>query len=207
MDLAGNFESNRQVEYDNRTYCPGLRSKPAITDLLVHSPAREVLDELVGWENIDHDGGQIAVRRARNADRPHAPVWHIDGIPSGKNGLTGRTISNFTALVGVYLTPISQDFGDNFVVWPGSHNRLEVHFRARGPIAMNEGKPKIDVGEPLQLPALPGDMIVCHYQLAHTAAVNLSGLDRIAVYFRLWLRDIDERRWQLLTSIWDGWHI
>jgi hypothetical protein len=45
------------------------------------------------------------------------------------------------------------------------------------------------------------------YQLAHTAAVNLSDQDRIAIYFRVWLADIDERRWQLLTNIWDGWRL
>jgi hypothetical protein len=46
-----------------------------------------------------------------------------------------------------------------------------------------------------------------HYQLAHTAAVNLSDQDRIAIYFRVWLADIDERRWQLLTNVWDGWRL
>jgi hypothetical protein len=45
------------------------------------------------------------------------------------------------------------------------------------------------------------------YQLAHTVAVNLSDQDRIAIYFRVWLADIDERRWQLLTNIWDGWRL
>jgi hypothetical protein len=29
----------------------------------------------------------------------------------------------------------------------------------------------------------------------------------IAVYFRVWLRDLGERRWECLTNIWEGWKI
>jgi ectoine hydroxylase-related dioxygenase (phytanoyl-CoA dioxygenase family) len=53
----------------------------------------------------------------------------------------------------------------------------------------------------------PGDVVLCHYELAHTAAVNVSDDDRYAVYFRLWLNDIDDRRWHLMTHIWDGWRL
>jgi hypothetical protein len=205
-DLARHFDPERQIEYDNISYCPGLRGASPIIDLLTQSPARQYLDDWLGWDSIGHDVGQIAIRRARNADHPHQPVWHIDGVGSGKNGLpTDSAISNFTALVGVYLTPIASKFAGNFTVWPGSHDQLQVYFRERGPSAMREGKPKIELGQAIQLPAMPGDVIICHYQLAHTAAVNLSSGDRIAIYFRIWLRDIDARRWELLTNIWAGW--
>jgi ectoine hydroxylase-related dioxygenase (phytanoyl-CoA dioxygenase family) len=53
----------------------------------------------------------------------------------------------------------------------------------------------------------PGDVVLCHYQLAHTAAVNVSDGDRYSVYFRLWFTDIDERRWELMTDTWNGWRI
>jgi hypothetical protein len=43
--------------------------------------------------------------------------------------------------------------------------------------------------------------------LAHTAAVNLSANDRIAIYFRVWLKEIENRRWELLTNIWNGWRV
>jgi len=206
LDLARSFDANRQVEYDNISYCPGLRGTAPILELMTHSLARKILDDLLGWDAISHDQGQIAIRRAHNADRAHAPVWHIDGVGSGKNGLAvGDPISNFTALVGVYLTPIESEYAGNFVVWPGSHDRLQAYFRDRGPMAMREGKPEIQLGESIQLLAMPGDMIICHYQLAHTAAVNLSSHDRIAIYFRIWLRDIDTQRWALLTNIWQGW--
>lgn len=207
-DLANHFDPKRQAEYDNISYCPGLRGTAPILDLLTKSQARNYLDNWIGWDEIGHDGGQIAIRRAHNADRAYAPDWHIDGVGSGKNGLPiDSPISNFTALVGVYLTPIEAEFAGNFVVWPGSHYQLQSYFRDRGPSAMREGKPKIDPGQPVQLPAMPGDLIICHYQLAHTAAVNLSENDHFAVYFRVWLRDIDDRRWELLTNIWDGWRM
>ncbi len=67
--------------------------------------------------------------------------------------------------------------------------------------------PAVDLGKPTQLICDPGDAILCHYQLAHTAAVNTSNVDRVAVYFRIWFNDIDTRRWQLLTNIWDGWKL
>ena len=67
--------------------------------------------------------------------------------------------------------------------------------------------PTVPLGEPVQLHTEPGDIVLCHYQLAHAAAANLSAADRYAVYFRLWLKDIESRRWALMTDIWQGWRI
>jgi hypothetical protein len=207
-DLARHYDPSRQREYDNISYCPELRGKPPITKLLTHSSARAILDRALGWDEIAHDGGQIAIRKARNVDKAYPPEPHIDGIPSRSNGLApGSGISNFTALVGVFLTRLDTEFAGNFTVWPGSHGRLEAYFRDRGREAMQEGMPQIELGDPVQLFADPGDVVVCHYQLAHTAAVNVSSNDRIAVYFRTWLKGIEERRWDLLTDIWNGWRI
>jgi ectoine hydroxylase-related dioxygenase (phytanoyl-CoA dioxygenase family) len=72
---------------------------------------------------------------------------------------------------------------------------------------MLEGMPQIELGQPIQLFADLGDVVLCHYQLAHTAALNLSANDRIAIYFRGWLKGIENRRWELLTNIWNGWQV
>ena len=117
----------------------------------------------------------------------------------------GTLVSNFTALVGIYLSPVREQFAGNFTVWPGSHHVLEQHFREKGPDVLRNGMPHIPLGEPVQLMTEPGDVALCHYGLAHTAAVNLSAFDRYAVYFRLSLKDIEHRRWHLMTRIWDGW--
>ncbi|MEP6636442.1 MAG: phytanoyl-CoA dioxygenase family protein [Acidobacteriota bacterium] len=206
-DLRNHYDPERQVEYDNQSYCPDLRGTPVITALLRQSPISDIVDKALGWEHIDHDGGQIAIRRAHNWHQAVPPEPHIDGIPTGLNGLTGDTISNFTALVGVFLTKTPSTFAGNFTVWPGSHHVYERYFREQGHRATREGMPTADPGQEVQLICEAGDVVFCHYQLGHSATVNTSDVDRWAVYFRIWLRDIEERRWQLLTNIWEGWKL
>lgn len=70
-------------------------------------------------------------------------------------------------------------------------------------------------GEPQQLLCNAGDVVLCHYLLAHGAAVNTSPNDRYAVFFRLWHRDLenksgrqyDQLRWTHLTQMWSGWKV
>lgn len=206
-DLQKNYDSSRQVEYDNQSYCPGIRDSRVITDLVKKSPVRALIDEALGWHSVDVWPGQIALRRARSAKQAALPTPHIDGIPSPVNGVPGKEISNFTALVGVYLSEVKQEFAGNFTVWPGSHHLLEQYFRSRGPAAVAEGMPKIPLGQPVQLTCSPGDVVLCHYQLAHAGAANTSDHDRYAVYFRVCFKNIQKRRWELLTNIWNGWRI
>jgi len=208
-DLEVNYDKSRQAEYDHQSYCPNVRGNPAITDLLTKSPIHRILDEAFGWENIkEYGGGQIAIRQAHNADKPCPPKWHIDGIPSPNNGLKGIRIQNFSALVGVFLTPVNSLYSGNFTVWPGSHYKIEKYFRERGSVAINEGFPKIDLKEsPLQLKCQAGDIVLCSYHLGHAAAVNVSDNDRIAIFFRIWLKNNGERQWEMLTNIWAGWKI
>ena len=207
LDLRENYNPARKIEYDNTSFCPELRDKRVITDLLEKSPLWKILDEAIGCENIEHDRGQIAIREAHNVDKIHPPEPHIDGIPTPLNGVTGNKITNFTALAGIFLTAQPGEFAGNFTVWPGSHHRLENYFRERGRQAQEEGMPQIELGEPTQLVCSTGDAVLCHYQLAHTAAVNTCDVNRIAVYFRIWLRGLENRRWHYLTNIWDGWKI
>jgi len=70
---------------------------------------------------------------------------------------------------------------------------------------MLEGMPQIELGQPIRVFANSGDVVLCHYQLAHSAAINLSANDRIAIYFRVWRKGIKNRRWELLTNIRNGW--
>ena len=166
------------------------------------------MDEVIGFNRLRYDGGQIALRKAGNAPEPHPPQPHIDGLPTPFNGLPSNTLfSNFTVLVGIYLSPVRTEFAGNFTVWPGSHHVLEAHFRKHGPEALRNGMPRIPLGQPVQLMTEPGDVVLAHYGMAHAAAVNLSTVDRYAVYFRLWLKGIKYRRWHLMTHIWTGWRI
>lgn len=208
-DLAANYDPKRQIEYDHISSCPDLRRARVLMALLLKSGIREKLDEAIGFRRLAYDPrAQVALRRARNAAAPRPPEAHIDGLPTPHNGVPADVlVLNFTALVGVFLSPVHRDFSGNFTVWPGSHHILERHFREHGPEALRNGMPAVPLGEPVQLRAAPGDVVLCHYQIAHAAADNLSDTDRYAIYFRLWLKDIDQRRWDLMTNIWRGWRI
>ncbi|MGC1457157.1 MAG: phytanoyl-CoA dioxygenase family protein [Steroidobacteraceae bacterium] len=204
-DLRVRFDPARQTEYDHKSYCPDLRGTPPVGDLLAKSELARVLDEALGLSAIDWDGGQIAIRRAHNVGAPEPPRPHIDGFASGKNGLDKGKASSFTCLAGIFLTETARDFAGNFTVWPGSHRAYEDYFRDRGDRALHEPMPQLKLGAPRQIHARPGDTILCHYQLGHAAAVNTSDFDRIAIFFRIWLRDLHAHQWHRLTNIWDGW--
>jgi Phytanoyl-CoA dioxygenase (PhyH) len=207
LDLSSNYQPKRQSEYDNQSYCPELRGAPTIMNLLLESPVCNILDETFGLHKIDCDKGQIAIRRAHNHSTPIAPEPHIDGFASGLNGLDEGKIYNHTVLVGVFLTPVRSAFAGNFTVWPGSHYVYERYFRETGKRAMSDPPPTPELGEPVQLMCGVGDVVLAHYQLGHAAAVNTSDVDRIAVYFRVWLRGVELDRWHYLTNIWEGWKL
>ena len=208
QDLATNFDPKCQVEYDHQSYCPALKRAPALMALLTESGIAAKLDQVIGFDRLGYDAAQIALRRAGNAPRPSPPEPHIDGLPTPFNGVPADVlVSNFTVLVGVFLSPVRSEFAGNFTVWPGSHHCLERHFREHGLETLRNGMPDIPLGQPLQLMVEPGDVVLCHYQLAHAPAANLSTADRYAIYFRLWFKDIDQKRWELMTDIWQGWRI
>ncbi len=208
-DLDANFDPARQIQYDHQSYCPALLGSRRLMALLLKSGISAKLDEVIGFGRLARDNGQIALRRAGNAPKACRPEPHIDGLPTPFNGVPQDIlVDNFTALVGVYLSPVRRKFAGNFTVWPESHQVLEQHFRDRGPGALRSGMPRIPLGKPVQLMTEPGDVVLCHYGLAHSAAVNLFAEDRYAVYFRLRLREItDANRWQFMTDIWHGWLI
>lgn len=207
LDLSTNYEPERQLEYDNQSFCPALRESPPIMNLILQPSVQTILDKTFGLDQIDWSNGQIAIRRAHNYHTRVPPDPHIDGFSSGLNGVEEGKIYNHTVLLGVFLTPVNSEFAGNFTVWPGSHYIYESCFRERGRRAMSEPSPTPDLGEPVQLMCGVGDVVLAHYQLGHAAAVNVTDSDRIAVYFRIWLRGIELDRWHYLTNIWEGWNL
>ena len=208
-DLRDNYDASRQEEYDTRSYCPDIRHVPPIMDLIEKSPIREIIDEALGWDFLSCGGGQIAIRRARNAPGPAAPgPPHLDGFAFGSNGLRPGTIFNFAATVGVFLTETSRPFTGNLTVWPGSHHVYERYFRERGLRALHEGMPMPPgLGQPIQLMCGVGDVILLHYHLGHVVSVNTADADRYAVYFRLQWREFEAHKWYYLTHMWARWRI
>jgi hypothetical protein len=207
QDLATRYDEGRQVEYDNRSYCPDLRGTSLITALVAASPVHGILDQALGIDRVHCDGGQIAVRKAHNRQSPFEPEPHLDGFATGLNGLSTGRIYSHTALIGIFLTPVLTSFSGNFTVWPGSHYAFENYFRNRGPRALKEPMPRPAIGNPLQLNCNPGDVVLAHYLLAHAAACNTSDSDRIAVFFRVSHHNLERNRWSHLTHLWEDWKI
>lgn len=121
------------------------------------------------------------------------------------NGVPQGTIRNFTALIGVYLSQASGPDMGNLWVWPGTHRLYEQYFGERGPQALLEGMPAVELPEPQQLIADPGDAVLCHYQLGHGIGGNSSPHIRYAIYFRLSHIEHDANHWECMTDIWREW--
>jgi ectoine hydroxylase-related dioxygenase (phytanoyl-CoA dioxygenase family) len=68
---------------------------------------------------------------------------------------------------------------------------------------MLQGTPVLpDIGEPVQLLARPGDVVLAHYQLLHGAANNTSAYPRYAVFFRVHHRDHHLQGMDIFGDLW-----
>ncbi|MCA9590089.1 MAG: phytanoyl-CoA dioxygenase family protein [Myxococcales bacterium] len=205
-DLSAHYDPRLHTRCDHRSYCPRLRGRAALRDLVLRSPVARVVSRLLG-EGVSPDRGQVAIRWGREREAARPPEAHIDGFASGKNGLARGRVHSFTALVGVFLTPVTATFAGNFTVWPGSHEVYAAHFRRRRAAALAEPMPRPALDEPRQLLVQAGDVVVCNYLLGHTAADNVGPTDRLAVFFRYALADVDRRRLAYLSRPWMGWRL
>ena len=70
---------------------------------------------------------------------------------------------------------------------------------------MLEGMPSVELPSARQVIAEPGDAVLCHYQLGHGIAPNLSSHIRYAVYFRLSHVNHETIHWECMTDIWREW--
>ncbi len=191
--------------FRSRSYCPDLQGEKVITDLLHASSVWGAAESAIGTGQVRPvGGGQIALRFP-SMEPPREPGPHIDGMYTPTNGVPKGTIANFTALVGVVLSEIPHDYMGNLAVWPGTHHLYEQYFREQGPQALLEGMPKVALPSSQQITGVPGDAVLCHYQLAHGIAGNSSPHIRYAVYFRLKHVDHAAIHWECMTDIWREW--
>lgn len=131
---------------------------------------------------------------------PHwSSFWKIDGLPAPASGPKDENhiIRNYSLLVGVFLSDITEEMSGNVTVWPGSHLGIQALLRARGGTvaALNAGKidrPVVHNNQlesaPQQIVAKAGDVMLCHYQVAHTQAPNLGADIRYVVFFRVYAK-------------------
>jgi hypothetical protein len=153
--------------------------------------------------------------------------WHIDGWPSPLNEKHDG-IENFTCLVGVMLSDADEPLHGNLSAFPGSHHVLEQCINeAGGPeklfadaaafqtadamrdpqnvsIAKLQAIADKRLSKPVQVRAKAGDVVIAHYQTAHSIAPNVSEDVRYCVYFRVTHSRRKEKSYapECLTNIW-----
>jgi phytanoyl-CoA dioxygenase PhyH len=191
--------------FRSRSFCPELQKADVVLDLFHGSAAAGVAAALVGPEGLEPvTTGQIALSFPTD-EAGALPHPHLDGMYTPDNGVPRGKVLSFTMLAGIVLSDATEPGSGNLLVWPGSHLALEAFFRARGPQALLEGMPEVDLGRPEPILARAGDVVLCHYQLAHAAGPNTSAHVRYAVYFRLRRRGHDRDPWSCLTDVWREW--
>jgi hypothetical protein len=200
------MDPEKMLTFRSQSFCPELRNAPAITDLLNRTPAWALAESAIGEGRIQPvKGGQIALRFPSLQDPPNPPRFHIDGTYSPHNGVPQGEIRNFTMLVGVFLSDVDRSFAGNFTVWPGTHHRFERYFREHGPQSLLEGVPKVEMPEAVEFTAQAGVVVLCHYQVAHGVAQNVSPHPRYAIFFRLRHVNHEAHRFDVMTDIWLQW--
>jgi ectoine hydroxylase-related dioxygenase (phytanoyl-CoA dioxygenase family) len=71
---------------------------------------------------------------------------------------------------------------------------------------LNDGQPKVDLPNgPVQITGEPGDAVITHHQMFHTAAPNHSPDIRYAAIFRVQHELRHEYLNQAYTNIWHEW--
>jgi hypothetical protein len=215
IDTALDESTDRVANYvfNGHEHCDPLQHAPEILALLTETPALALAEEL------SEPGGFWPTRccmvATRLPDRGPRPPWpptgHLDGIPNRANGLPPWELFPFAVLVGVFLSELTERDRGNFVVYPRSHHTVAAHVREHpdgwfdsdgyGPPPM--GVPEFPLGDPVEILARPGDVVLAHYELVHSVGYNASPDIRYAIYYRLVHRAITSD-WGQLADLWRG---
>jgi len=203
--LGKGLDPRRIESYRARSFCPELQGDAVVTDLLYGGAAWDVAQSLLGPGRVKRPAtGQIALSFPETS--PAARIQpHLDGMYTPSNGVPRGEISSFTLLVGVLLSDVEGPGSGNLVVWPGTHRLYEEYFRRQGPRSLLGGMPDVPLPEPVSVTGRTGDVVLCHYQLAHATGPNASPHIRYAVYFRLEHVDHGQQKWECLTDVWREW--
>jgi hypothetical protein len=191
--------------YRAQSYVPHLQVHPAVTDLLFASPLLSLTQSVFGEDGLETvTKGQVTIRFPEVEFRKQHR-GHIDGFPTATNGVPPNTIRSFSALLGVFLTPVRRPDAGNFTVWPKSHHTLNAYFRDQHVNALINGMPDLEHGAPYPVQGEPGDAVLAHYMLAHSAGVNFSPYPRVMVFYRL--KNRQHKSWPDpgFVNLWDDW--
>ena len=196
------------THFRSQSYCRELTEQPMITDLVRGTPAWSLVESALGVERAPVPGyGQIALRFPSMADPPPRSGPHVDGTYSPHNGVKEGTLASFTMLLAVLLSDLPTENCGNFQVWPGSHRIIAEHLKEHGAQTLIQGFNSlgIELPPPVQVTGCMGDIVITHYQLAHTVAANASPHIRYAIFFRISTHDHAEHRFEHVVDLWRDW--
>jgi Phytanoyl-CoA dioxygenase (PhyH) len=201
VDLGHGMAPESMPAFRASSFCPALERTPLFLSLFNETPARTLAESLLGPGMLKPAArAQIALRFPEEGE-PLGPHPHIDGGYSKLNKVPEGEIHHFTMLAMLALSDVGAPFSGNFTVWPGSHHLYAAYFREHGVEAMYRGTPKLEnLPEPKQTEVRAGDLVLCHYELGHGAAPNLSPHVRYAVFFRLRHKDHEHQGLDILSD-------
>ncbi len=216
--LGQGIDPAQLTKFNSQSFCPELQDRPELVDLVAGAPVWPLLASFFEPETVPAPSrAQVALRfPAKPGAEVRPPRPHVDGYPSQHNGVAPGTISSFTALVGVLLSDLPLGDSGNFTVWPGTHLSFAEYFKDRSAEQIYEeantgvmrgGVPPIQLPEPKQITGKAGDVVLVHYQVAHSATGNYSPNVRYALFFRLRHRDHELHRWDAMKNPWTAWQI
>lgn len=197
-------------EAEHRTPMRQLSGHPALVNLFNGTPAKAIMDSLIGQDYNPIQGVQAALRYPDYPDPPDPQAGaHLDGMLKIKEG----KVENFTALAGILLSDQPRPNMGNFVVYPGSHRLYEAYFREHGAeVLLTEESfgtmhrsPHVPLPDPVQITGQAGDLVISHYQLIHNGGPNISDRIRYSCYYRIYHSHI-QRDWKApLIDMWKHW--
>jgi hypothetical protein len=199
----------KMVHYRSLSYCNELQKTDVITDLFNATGVKHYAEALLGKDMTQHVGHvQIALRfpQQPGTGSVHSSFGgHLDGLGSGTNGSQrGEYARGFTLLAVVYLQDVTEPFGGNFTVWPGSHEGVAAYVREHGLDVLSKGQPKSERPRPpVQILGKAGDLVLMHHNAIHTAAPNFSPDIRYAAIARIRHIELEKLGVQGIARPWE----
>ena len=209
--LGDGIDPEQIVRFNNQTFCPELGDDPRLLRLATTPEVWSHVRALLGAGRVIRPKScQIALRFPRPEGTPRQIVGgHIDGYHTRENGVPDDGIvRSFTLLLGIMLSDVPASFSGNFTALPGTHRRLARYFRDHGVNTLDGGSVEslgLRLPKPVPVTGEAGDIVLAHYQMAHTVSPNLSGDIRYMCFFRLSVRGLANHRVESMLDIWRDW--
>lgn len=209
--LGAGIDPNQLVRFNNQSFCPELRDDSRLLRLATTPDVWSYVRALLGDHRVVRPKGcQIALRFPLPEGTPRQITGgHIDGYHTPRNGVPDDgVVRSFTMLLGIMLSDVPTPFSGNFTAWPGTHRRMARYFRDHGVNTLHGGD-VLSLGlrlpKPVAVTGKAGDIVLAHYQVAHTVSPNLSGDIRYMCFFRLSVRGLANHRVESMLDIWRDW--